>query len=330
MIDNFAAARSTPFNYLLCNFGIPEPITMDLKQLEFFVRVAETGSFTRAAALLAVAQPALSKQVRRLEVELRQTLFNRNGRGVTLTQEGTLLLQHARGIIEQVVRARDVLDSAKHFPVGKVVIATPQITGKALSAGLVTTFRERFPRASLEIIEGKSRFILEWLFTGRIDIGILYDPPVSPLLEITPLANHELSLFSLPSHTKLARGKPVPFKDLGRFPLILPSHPHTIRALVESEAAKAGIELNVAMQIDGASFILELVQLGHGCAILPAFSLQRTVRSRQIQLNDIVSPRLKRSLKVAVSLQRPVTRLARETIKLIRQFLGPGSEIFER
>ena len=303
---------------------------MDLKQLEYFVRVAETGSFTRAAALLAVAQPALSKQVRRLEVELRQTLFNRNGRGILLTQEGTLLLQHAKGIIEQVARARDALDSAKDFPVGKVVIATPQITGKALSAGLVTAFRERFPRASLEIIEGKSRFILEWLLTGRIDIGILYDPPISPLLEITSLTNHELSLFSLASRTKPARGKPVPFKDLDRFPLILPSRPHSIRTLVESEAAKAGIELNVVMQIDGASFILELVQLGHGCTILPAFSLQRTARSRQIQLNDIVSPRLKRSLKVAVSLQRPVTRLARETIKLIRQFLGPGAEIFDR
>ncbi len=300
---------------------------MDLKQLEYFVHVAETGSFTRAATLLHVAQPALSKQVRRLEVELRQTLFTRNGRGIILTHEGSLLLQHAKSIIEQVARARDALDSAKDFPVGKVVIATPQITGKALSAGLVTTFRERFPRASLEIIEGKSRFIHEWLLMGRIDIGILYDPPVSPLLEITPLMTHELSLFSLASRTKLARGKPVPFRELDRFPLILPSHPHTIRTLVETEAAKAGIKLNVAMQIDGASFILELVQLGHGCTILPEFSLQRTGFSRRLQLNDIVSPRLKRSLKVAVSLQRPVTKLARETIKLIRQFLGPGSDI---
>ena len=300
---------------------------MDLKQLEYFVRVAETGSFTRASVLLAVAQPALSKQIRRLEVELRQTLFNRNGRGIILTQEGTLLLQHAKGIIAQVARARDALDTAKDFPVGKVVIATPQITGKALSAGLVTTFRDRFPRASLEIIEGKSRFIHEWLLTGRIDIGILYDPPASSLLEITPLTTHELSLFSLASRTLWPRSKPVPFRELDRFPLILPSHPHTIRALVETEAAKAGIKLDVVLQIDGASFILELVQLGHGCTILPGFSLQRTGFSRRLQLNEIVSPRLKRSLKVAVSLQRPVTRLARETVKLIRQFLGPGAAI---
>jgi LysR family nitrogen assimilation transcriptional regulator len=303
---------------------------MDLRQLEYFVRVAELGSFTKASILLSVAQPALSKQVRRLEVELRQTLFNRNGRGIILTQEGALLLEHARGIIEQVERARYALSAIKESPHGKVVIATPPITGKALTAGLITTFRERFPKAALEIIEGKSRFIHEWLMMGRIDIGILYDPPASPLLEIAPLMNHELSLFSLASKSPAAKSKPVQFRDLGKFPLILPGHPHTIRTLVETEAAKAGIKLNVVLEIDGASFILELVQLGHGYTILPDFSLQRSSFSRKLQLNEIVGPRLKRELKVAVSLQRPVTRLARETVKLIRQYLGPGSDFVKR
>src|SRR5687768_10888985 len=79
---------------------------MDLKQLDYFVHVAELGSFTRAASVLRVAQPALSRQVRALEVELRQTVLERNGRGVTLTQAGTRLLGHARGILQQVQRAR--------------------------------------------------------------------------------------------------------------------------------------------------------------------------------------------------------------------------------
>src|SRR5258708_4863552 len=143
---------------------------MDLRQLEYFVRVAELGSFTKASILLSVAQPALSKQVRRLEVELRQTLFNRNGRGIILTQEGSLLLEPARGISGQVGGARSALSAIRVWLVGRVVTATPPITGKALTAGLVTTFRERFPKAALEIIEGKSRFIHEWLMMGRIDI----------------------------------------------------------------------------------------------------------------------------------------------------------------
>ncbi len=303
---------------------------MELRQLEYFVRVAELGSFTKASILLDVAQPALSKQVRRLEVELRQTLFNRNGRGIILTEEGALLLEHARGIVKQVESARHALSASTKSPVGKVVIATPPVTGTALTTGLITTFRQRFPRATLEIIEGKSRFIHEWLLTGRIDIGILYDPPASPLLEITPLMSHELSLFSLASRSLAAKGKPIQFRDLKKFPLILPGHPHSIRTLVETEAAKAGIKLNIVLEIDGASFILELVQRGHGYTILPDFSLQRSAYARKLQLNEIVGPRLKRTLKVAVSLERPVTRLAREAVKLITHNLGPGSDFVKR
>ena len=303
---------------------------MDLRQLETFVRVAELGSFTRASIVLQAAQPALSKQIRKLEVELGQTLFSRHGRGILLTEEGALLLEHARGIIEQVSRARHALNAIKESPLGKVVIATPAVTGKAMTTGIITTFRQRFPKASLEIIEGKSRFITEWLLTGRIDIAILYDPPASPQLEITPLMSHDLSLFSLADKTLAPKGKPVQFRDLGKYPLILPGHPHSIRTLVETEAAKAGVKLNVVLEVDGASFILELVQLGHGYTILPDFSLKRSGFAKTLQLNEIVAPRLKRSLKVAVSTQRPVTRIARETVKLIRQYLGPGSEFGKR
>jgi len=303
---------------------------VNLKQIEYFLRVAELGSFTRASIMLSIAQPALSKQVRRLEVELGQTLFSRNGRGILLTEEGALLLEHARGIIEQVGRARHALNAIRESPLGKVVIATPAVTGKTMTTDIITTFRRRFPKASLEIIEGKSRFITEWLLTGRIDIAILYDPPVSPLLEIAPLMNHELSLFSLAGKTLAPKGKPVQFRDLGRYPLILPGRPHSIRTLVETEAAKAGVQLNVVLEVDGASFILELVQLGHGHTILPDFSLRRSSLARTLQLNEIVGPRLKRSLKVAVSTQRPVTRLARETVKLIRHYLGTGSDAVKR
>jgi len=98
---------------------------MDLKQLEYFVRVAELGSFTRAAHVLNIAQPALSRQVRLLEVELRQNLLVRNGRGAIPTEAGKLLLDHGRGILHQVERAREDLGRVRGALAGRVAIGLP-------------------------------------------------------------------------------------------------------------------------------------------------------------------------------------------------------------
>ena len=148
---------------------------MDLKQIEYFVQVAELGSFTRAASVLRVAQPALSRQVRSLEVELRQPLFDRNGRGVTLTAAGARLLAHGRGILQQVERARQDLEDQRGVATGLLSIGLPPSVSRTLTAPLVDAFRQRFPRATLSVIEGLSTYTLEWLVQGRIDCAVVYN-----------------------------------------------------------------------------------------------------------------------------------------------------------
>ena len=103
--------------------------------------------------------------------------------------------------------------------------------------------------------------------------------------------------------------------------MILPAAPHSIRVLLDSQATKAGIALNVVLQVDGAQFILDLVQQGHGYTVLPAFSVTMRNMSDALQQNEIVQPRLTRALSVAISAQRPVTRVARESIELLEQYL---------
>ena len=107
---------------------------MDFKQIEYFVQVAELGSFTRAASVLRVAQPALSRQVRSLEVELRQNLLLRNGRGVTLTEAGTRLLAHGRGILQQLQRARQDLEEQRGAASGLLSIGLPPSLSRSLTA----------------------------------------------------------------------------------------------------------------------------------------------------------------------------------------------------
>ncbi|MFM2261786.1 MAG: HTH-type transcriptional regulator CynR, partial [Pseudomonadota bacterium] len=167
---------------------------MDLKQLEYFVRVAELGSFTRAAQALNVAQPALSRQVRLLEVELRQNLLVRNGRGATPTQAGQLLLEHGRGILHQVERAREELGRVRTGLTGRVALGLPPSVARVLTVPLTRAFRSKMPEAQLSISEGLSSAMQENLQNGRLDIAVLYNPSQVTGIEHTPFVQEALWL----------------------------------------------------------------------------------------------------------------------------------------
>ena len=156
---------------------------MDLKQLEYFVRVAELGSFTRASGVLNIAQPALSRQVRLLEVELRQALLQRNGRGVTTTEAGRLLLEHGRGILHQVARAHEDLGRVGGALAGRVAVGLPPSIARMLAVPLTREFRQNLPKATLSITEGLTISMQEWLLTGRLDIALLYNPSATPEID---------------------------------------------------------------------------------------------------------------------------------------------------
>ena len=129
---------------------------MDLEQLRFFVRVAEQGSFSKAATLLDIAQPTLSRQVRALEVELKTNLFHRNGRGVLLTDDGRVFLNHARGVLRGADAALKAVGPGEPSYAGRVAAGLPPSLSKLIILPLVNTFLERFPRASLGVVDGLS------------------------------------------------------------------------------------------------------------------------------------------------------------------------------
>jgi LysR family transcriptional regulator, nitrogen assimilation regulatory protein len=295
---------------------------MDLKQLDYFVHVADASSFSKAAQLLSVAQPALSRQIRALEVELRQTLFLRNGRGVTLTPPGVRLLAHARGILQQVERVRAELDESRNAPVGRVAVGVPPSVSRVLSGPLVAEFRARFPRADMSIAEGLTVHILEWLALGRVDVGIVYNPPASPAVELRAFVEQQLYLIGPKRARPGDRGGSVELRQLPTYPLIIPSRPHTIRMLVDSRLSALGLKAAVALEIDGIRAILDLVQRGHGYAVLPRHALIEAGPGAKLAARPIVQPALRSVMAVATSAQRPLTRMAQETIDLV-QSIGP-------
>jgi LysR family nitrogen assimilation transcriptional regulator len=292
---------------------------MDLKQLEYFVRVAELGSFTRAAGVLNIAQPALSRQVRLLEVELRQNLLLRNGRGVTTTEAGKLLLEHGRGILHQVERAREDLGRVRGALAGRVALGLPPSIAKMMTVPLTRAFRKRLPSAALSISEGLTISMQEGLQTGRLDIALLYNPTASPDLDTLPLMDEELLLIGPRQPRSKTRTEPLSLKEVSTLPLVIPSRPNAIRMVVETEMAGIGCKPDISLEIDGVAAILDLVADGAGYAVLPKHALATTNRPEIYSARAIHKPRLISRLTLATAAGRTTTMTQQAMIELIQQ-----------
>lgn len=298
---------------------------MDLKQLEYFVRVAELGSFTRASGVLDIAQPALSRQVRLLEVELRQNLLLRNGRGVTTTEAGKLLLEHGRGILHQVARAREDLGRVGGALAGRVALGLPPSIARMMTVPLTREFRKRLPSAALSISEGLTISMQEWLLAGRLDIALLYNPAPSPELETIPLMEEELFLIDLRSSK--AKSSPISLKEVAGLPLVIPSRPNAIRMLVETQMAGIGCKPLISLEIDGIAAILDLVADGAGHAILPRYALATSARPDAYIARPIVKPKLGSKLALATASGRTTTMTQQAMLELIQQV---AADVFGR
>jgi LysR family nitrogen assimilation transcriptional regulator len=292
---------------------------VNLRQIEYFLRVAELRSFTRAAVSLGVTQPSLSRQIRLLEVELRQTLLHRNGRGVRLTPAGECLHEHGQTIVQAVQGAVGALNNLRTDPRGRVVIGLPTRIARVLTTDLVHAFRREFPHASITVSEGSSSSLHEWLLLGRIDLALLFDPPPGPDLELELLHTEELVLVEPRAPRARAAGAraSLPLKDLQKYPLILPRSPNATRAVLEAAVARFGLTLDVSTEVDTVQNILELVAARVGYAVLPLGAVTNA-RSDRVRITRIHSPVLHQHLFLALSRRHPKNRLANELVRLVR------------
>lgn len=306
---------------------------MNLKQLEYFVRVAELGSFTRAALALDIAQPALSRQVRLLEVELRQSLLRRNGRGAIPTDAGQLLLAHSRGILHQVRRVHEEMAQVGDALAGRVAVGLPTSVAKVLTVPLTRAFRTRMPQASLLVGEGLSVALAADLINGRFDIALLYGAVSSPEMELTPVLEEQLFLVQRRPAAGTAPSQPLAaftLAQLATIPLVIPSRPNAIRMLVEAALSGIGRRADVALEIDGVAAILDLVADDAGSAVLSRNAVKSSHAPNAFSMTPIGPPTLTSRLAIAVSTHRPITPTQRVMLALIQQNAPDALEARER
>jgi LysR family nitrogen assimilation transcriptional regulator len=295
---------------------------MNLKQLEYFVHVAELGSFSKAALVLGIAQPALSRQVRTLETDLRETLLLRNGRGVELTEAGRRLFAHGVDILQLVSQAREDMGSTRNEPSGRITIGLPPTIGRQLTLPLVDGFQRRLPQARLAIVEGLSSHIVEWIVTGRVDLGLLYNPEPHPGLELQPVLQEPLCLVTAVPQRGRAKPEPLPLAQLGSHPLILPERGHVIRRLLETQAGLAGLKLDIAWEVSSIPAIIDLVCAGYGHAVLTASAVAASGRGDELLVRTLVEPQLTSVLCLATSAHKRSTPLQRQATTMLKALVA--------
>lgn len=308
-----------------------EEFRMNLDQLLHFTRVAEYGSFTRAAISLSMSQPAISRSIRQLEVELRKNLFHRHGRGTELTDEGRRLLTLASKVFDQLEEAREIFTGDISRISGAVTVGLPPTLGRVLTVPIVQAFQSDYPLARLSIVEGLSRVLLDRVLGDRVDVAVVYDPPPCAALEIQPLTSHPLYLFSSLKDMSAMEEGDVAFSEIEQKRLILPSQPNPIRMLVESEAARNGIRFDVSYEVDGIESILRLVENGIGQTIGTSALLSGSHRSGSLVARKIKSPTIQCVVSLATLHRGSPSLLQKHTVELIRKLVTSafldGSEI---
>lgn len=270
---------------------------METRYLRSFLKIAETGSITRAAESLGIAQPSLSQQLLRLEDEMGVPLFSRTARGVTLTDSGRLLQEHARQILRGVDLAVEDVRHLGDEPVGDVILAVPYSVSKVAGALLFETMISRAPRVRFRLVEAMTAQIWGWLEERKVDLGILNYLGPRRDLSFRSLAAEELFLVGPAKRFgDLANLPDIAMAELAELPMILPGLPHGLRQLIDQETVRHGVELEVYRDMDVLALMGGLIAAGHGYSILPLSVIADQLAVGTVSIARIEGGALQRTL----------------------------------
>ena len=286
---------------------------MDFRQLRYFAQIAESGNVSRAAEVLRIAQPSLSQQMRNLEDELGVPLLFRHARGVTPTELGLKFYEHARRILQEVERAKEVMRSQATSPSGRISVGLPTSACRGLSLPLHRTIAEALPDIGLHIVEAMSGTLDEWIQSGRLDVALLYDHKAFEHVAWTEMMVEDLTFVVSAAHPLAARHE-IPFAQVFRqaLPVVLPGRPNVLRTVIEQLAARHDVT-PVATDCESLPAIAELVHARVFAAIMPHFAFAREIERGEMVAIPIVDPTPSWRLSVVVS-QRTLNARGSEAV----------------
>ena len=291
---------------------------MELQQLRYFVAIADTGTFTAAAKDLHVAQPSVSKQVRKLEIELGASLLERRKIGITLTDAGAILLPWARRVLADVDGARSEVAGLASLERGRLSVgATPSLS-TVLLPRVLASFHTAHPGVTLTVVEAGSRDLVDRLASGDLDLALVILPlPREELFETMPLIREDLVL-AVPKKHPLATRKSVRVGELRGVPLVMFRDGYDLRSATISACEQAGFHPTFAVEGAEMDGVLRMAAAGVGVAVVPRMVVEKGGPLVAVRL---VQPTLTRSVGVAFRRDRHRSRAADAFVARLREFL---------
>jgi LysR family nitrogen assimilation transcriptional regulator len=291
---------------------------MNVRQLRFFLQIAELGSMTRAASFLHIAQPALSRQIQQLEDELGVTLFQRSDRGVGLTNAGALLRDRAVGLLQHFERVRQEVRDEFNEPSGEVALAMPPSMLELVTLPAITAYRERCAGVLLRVIEGISGILNAWSLVqqGRADLAVVTNLEPLATLESSIFLQEPLCLIG-PKSAGLDLGMHVSLELVSAKSLIVPGRPNSLRLILETALAERKLPLNIAFEGNTPHLVMHAVEAGLGYAALPFCSAYRFQREGRVAVAPI--DRLQVSWAFVQSREQPLSTAGETLKKVLRE-----------
>jgi LysR family transcriptional regulator, nitrogen assimilation regulatory protein len=304
---------------------------MRSRQLECFVCICETGSITRAAAKLNIAQPALGVQLRALEQEFGARLVTRNSAGTAPTAAGALFLDEARKILARLAELKRRLREIEDRQPLSVRVGMPASLTGYLTGRLLARVRDALPSLHLSIVEGPSNQIVEQVQSGRLDVAVAFEARIAADLTIEPILNESLCLI-VAAGSRHAKPKPIELAALRGVDLTMPGEGDVVRRILKDTMRAHGMQPRIVYPVTSMPAMIDIVAEGLACAVLPAGAVAREMVEGKLIARPIVRPDLKRTLSLVRGAEAPAapefTKLCALIGETLRQ-IGAENEHFE-
>jgi len=289
---------------------------MQLRHLRYFVSIVEAGSFSRAAATVHVAQPALSQQIAELEARLGLQLLVRSARGVRPTPAGEVLYREAASILRQMDRLPEIVRSSAGEIAGAVGLGMSSTLAATAAGRFIEAAKAALPKVVLKLAVSDSETLKARLEGHSLDLALVFEDELEPPLRRTPLFRQRLYLVgrALPA----SDGCSISLAELARLPLILASPPNLVRSVLDRAFAAAALRPNVVAEGDVLSGIVSAVLSGVGSTVLPKSDMSDV--SSQLARPLLVEPPLFLTASILSSADYPLTRAGEAVRALLADF----------